>query len=299
MNRRSELLKSIEAVLKDQADELKEELAAFEGAGTLVNLVEEFEEGLAKLLARQREYYIDGFTAAIEKDDGIDLEALYERLVEADEFGAEMTAFTEAFFFAAAKKLTATIMGSIDKDISFSTLSARAAAWISGWAKELSEIMKLNTHTEVEAVLTEAVKNGEGIAKVADELKELPAFDRVRARRTAITEVLRAHSASAHEAYLQSPAVVGKTWRHSGSKKNKPRKAHVRLDGKTIGLDEYFDVNGHKGLYPRDSALPASEAVSCHCVLKPQVDPDILGISQEEKEDMQRKALEDAEKQWG
>ncbi|WP_050184163.1 phage minor head protein [Domibacillus robiginosus] len=92
---------------------------------------------------------------------------------------------------------------------------------------------------------------------------------------------------------IQSPAVEKKRWRHSGSKKNSPREAHVDLDGEEIDVDEMFGVNGHAADHPRDTSLPAGERVNCHCVLSPVVNKDILGLSKEEKEEMRRQVLEE------
>ena len=53
-----------------------------------------------------------------------------------------------------------------------------------------------------------------------------------------------------------------KTWRHHSSKT--PRSSHAAMDGETVGLDDVFS-NGAD--YPGDLALPAKEAVNCHCTM--------------------------------
>ncbi|APJ11158.1 hypothetical protein BSL056_09400 [Bacillus safensis] len=73
------------------------------------------------------------------------------------------------------------------------------------------------------------------------ELKDLPEFSRKRAR---VTEVLTASSVAQHESYVQSPAITGKKWKHSGGKKNQSRESHVQLDGTIIPLDEEFEIPG-------------------------------------------------------
>jgi uncharacterized protein with gpF-like domain len=158
--------------------------------------------------------------------------------------------------------------------------------------------MQLTTHTEVEAALTAAVENGEGISDAIKRLKDLPGFTRNRARATAITEILTANSHSQYEAYRQSPAVTGKKWKHTGKKKNKPRPDHVALDGTVVGVDETFNVGGEKAQYPRDTSLSAKQRVLCHCTMGPEVDSKILGLSKEEKEKLRDDALKDADDAW-
>ncbi len=43
------------------------------------------------------------------------------------------------------------------------------------------------------------------------------------------------------------------------------RLTHIALEGKTIGIDEKFNVGGYLGLYPLDSNLPIHETANCRC----------------------------------
>ncbi|BBP90950.1 hypothetical protein BsIDN1_45680 [Bacillus safensis] len=126
-------------------------------------------------------------------------------------------------------KLTVTqlaekIMHSIDADIPFRVLSERTAEWLESWSQELAQLMQLNTHTAIEQTLKEGIKEGRSIQEIELELKDLPEFSRKRARVTAVTEVLTASSVAQHESYVQSPAVTGKRWKHSGGKRISPEK---------------------------------------------------------------------------
>jgi len=295
------LLKAIDAVVKDENDELKEELAEFPALTATLEAIEEYETKVAALFREQKRHFANGFKSAIAKDeaeDGDTMTALLLKLVQSDDFVVKMSEYTSTFLTMTIEEFVSAIMETIDKDVSFEILSQRTVDWIAEWSKDLGEMMQLTTHTQLEAALTAVIENGEGIDKAIARIKDLPEFDRARARTTAITEVLRANSVAAHEAYVQSPAVKEKMWRHSGSKKNKPREIHVKLDGKTIALDKYFDVGGYKGLYPRDRNLPAKEVVNCHCVLSPVVDSKILGLSKEEKLKLHDQAIADNNDKW-
>jgi hypothetical protein len=123
-------------------------------------------------------------------------------------------------------------------------------------------MMKLNSHEALERGLKKVIEDGGSNQDAELAIKDLPQFDRKRARTTAITEILTASSVAQEESYRQSPAVEKKRWRHSGGKKNNLREAHVDLDGEEIPVDDMFDVNGHEADHPRDTALPAGERAS-------------------------------------
>src|SRR5690606_4060194 len=106
--------------------------------------------------------------------------------------------------------LAAVHMAIIDKDNGFDTLSPRTTKWINSWSNELSELMQLQTNTDIEKIINKGIEKGKSIPDIVKELKDLPASNHNRARVTAITEILTANSASQFEAYQQSPAVVAK-----------------------------------------------------------------------------------------
>lgn len=298
MDRLERLFKAINSIVKEEADELKDEIADFPALDATLTAIETYEVKVAGLFRRQKKHFIDGLKTLIAKDEFEHMTKVADlmvKLYEADDFADSMADYTEDFLLDVIEEIVAEIMKSIDEDVAFNTLSSKATTWINEWSKDLAEMMKLTTHSEIEKVISTVIETGESIDKAIKRLRELPEFDRARARTTAITEVLRANSVAAHEAYVQSPAVIQKVWKHSGSKKNKPRQAHVNLSGTVIGIDEKFDVNGQQALYPRDKDLPAEEVINCHCVLGPVVDPAILGLSKEEKQRLRDLAIAEYE----
>lgn len=124
-----------------------------------------------------------------------------------------------------------------------------------------------------------------------------------RARKVAVTEVLRAHSVAQHEAYMQSPAVESKSWRHTGNYRNEPRQNHVDMDGQVVLKDQPFELVGADGMiyypmYPRDTSLPAAESINCHCIEQPVVDMEILGLPLEERQKLQQQAIDEMDDDW-
>ncbi|WP_336805310.1 phage head morphogenesis protein [Bacillus subtilis] len=287
----------IQKAEESEREKLMESVPDFPGLSKIPNFVEEYEKGIAKLLRRQRKKFLDGLKGFVSKDSKETLEALLvfftQNLFAEDEFEEEFQELTKGFLQQTIEELAVVIMDSIDPEVPFKVLSNRTINWIKDWSKKLARIMKLNTHEAVENVLTDAIENGISIQDIELTLKDLPQFDRERARTTAITEVLAASSAAQHESYAQSPSVKKKKWRHSGSKKNNPRENHIDLDGTVIGVDEEFQIPGSSEscMFPRDPKLSAGERVHCHCVLSPVVDNEILGLSAEEKEKIRREVL--------
>lgn len=302
MNKTDKLLESLNVFIQkaeeNQYKQLGEMVPDFPGKSNIPKYVEEYEKGIARLLRRQHKKFLDGLKGFVSKDSEETLKALLvfftQNLFAEDDFEEEFQELTEGFLQQTIEEMAEVIMDSIDPEVPFKVLSTRTVNWIKDWSKKLAEIMKLNTHEAVENVLTDAIENGSSIQDIELTLKDMPQFDRERARTTAITEVLAASSAAQHESYAQSPAVKKKKWRHSGGKKNNPRENHIDLDGTVIGVDEEFQIPGSEEtcMFPRDPKLSAGERVHCHCVLSPVVDNEILGLSPEEKEEIRKKTLD-------
>jgi hypothetical protein len=298
MKKINKLLKSLnDFIEKATNDDDLENVSDFPGLEKIPELVEEYEKVVAKLLREQRKRFLDAFNTFISKNDSITIEAflLYLKtdLFAADEFADEFGEETAKFLELTIEELANIMMESIDPDIMLEALSDRTTNWIRSWSSDLGEIMQLNTHEALERELLDAITNGDSIADAELKIKELSQFDRKRARTTARTEILTASSRAHYESFLQSPSVVGKTWKHSGNKKITARETHMAMDGVTIPVDDYFLVDGEEGLYPRDPSFSAKNRVNCGCVLGPDVDEGILRMSKEEKEAIRQEVLDE------
>jgi hypothetical protein len=297
MSKIDKLLKSINDIIKAEQDDsdITNTVPDFPGLEKVPKYIQDYEKKVAKLLRNQRKHFLNGVKTYVQKDITIAglLAFLTNDLFASDEFLDDMEGITKDFFTLTITELSSQIMDAVDKDVSFSVLSGRTTNWIESWSKDLADLMKLNTHQALEDELKKVIENGGSVADAEIAIKDLPQFDRKRARTTAITEILTASSRSQWEAYMQSPAVTHKVWKHSGGKKNNPRKEHEALDGTEIKVEDQFDVNGNEADFPRDPSLPASERVNCHCALGPGVDRGILGLSKEEKEQIRQQTLAD------
>ena len=168
----------------------------------------------------------------------------------------------------------------------------------SNHATNVTNKMALTDVKAVRQAFRDGLNKGNGVYAVIDNLRDHPSFSAARSRAFAITEVLTSYAEGTQLALEESEEVDGKTWVHTGDHKNKPRPAHVALDGTTIGVEEHFEVNGHPALYPRDRALPVEERVNCHCGIDPYVDLDAFGISEDDLEDMRAEAREEIEGEY-
>lgn len=193
---------------------------------------------------------------------------------------------------------------SIDKELTVEKITIRTSNWINTWSEQLADIMNVNTEDKLRNILSRAMEKGKGVEKVAQELVENGAIDNItRARTTALTEMLRANSVSAQEAYIQSPAVSDKKWRHTGARKSNPRENHIDMDGQIVAVNEPFELIGADGkiyypMYPRDSCLPPGESINCHCIHQPIVSKDVLGMSLKEREKLQDRSINTDNENW-
>lgn len=292
------LLEAIERYLQKADDDLADTLGA-EGyllPELTVEDINAIEDELAEILEEQRSELLwqiehHGIQAAL---DGVLPDFLADERVAA--------LFAEKLESIMSELIDAYIK-SIDKELVFNTFTDRTTDWIRSWSEELGQIMQLSSHDDMENILTSALEEGKSVADVTDQLMDSYTFSRKRARRTAITELLTAHSAAAHEAYRQSPAVEGKMWRHTGAHKNTPRLNHMAIDGQTVPKDKPFELIGadgspHSPMYPRDPILPPAERVNCHCITQPVVDESILGMSLEERRRLQQEAIDADNGEW-
>ena len=191
-----------------------------------------------------------------------------------------------------------------DRGLKLTQVSKRTLAWVKSWSKDLGEIMQLNSHKEIERILEKGLAEGQGMAEFTRAILDSGIRDEYyKARRVAVTEVLRAHSVAQQEAYMQSPAVSEKMWKHTGEYRNEPRQNHVDMDGQRVPVGEPFELIGADGgtyepMYPRDPLLPPEESINCHCISQPVVSEETLGLPLEERQRLQQEAIDAMDDEW-
>lgn len=119
--------------------------------------------------------------------------------------------------------------------------------------------------------ITQGLIQGEAYPKMAKRIKDTLEGDASKALRVAQTEAHRVQQEGrlASMEHAQSKGVeLGKVWHASFV--GKFRKNHARLDGIKVGMDEYFESNGHKTKGPGLFGV-AEEDINCHCTVRPEI----------------------------
>ncbi len=253
--------------------------------------INEIEDKISEILEKESDFFIE----KLRKEGIIYNETLFFDEDLTDELIKQL--FNNKFneFCGNSVKI---FMSELDTDMTFNTFSARTTGWISSWSEELGDLVKVESHNSLQKIINDGLKNGLGIEKVAINLKESYGFSRKRARKIALTETLTAHSVSNQEAFLQSPVVTHKKWRHTGARKNNPRQNHININNQVVGKDKPFKLAGkdgevHEPMYPRDTKLPPTERVNCHCILQSVTSSEVGKLSHDKKNKIRSKQIAD------
>lgn len=298
------LIKAIDAYLAKADGDLADALDAegYAEPQATIGYMQGIEDDVAEALVEETDYFL------AEAEKAADLETfaadIWPRVKLNDRLKAKLaTVFTE-HLSEFMPEFVAYYIAQTDRSLKLEVVSKRTVAWVESWSEQLGEIMQLNSHKEIETILTKGLKDGTGIASFTREILDSGIRDEYyKARRVALTEVLGAHSVAQQEAFMQSPAVVDKEWKHTGAYRNEPRQNHVDMDGQRVPKDAPFALTGIKGgtyepMYPRDIILPPEERINCHCICQPVVSEDILGLSLEERQRLQQEAIDTMDDAW-
>lgn len=298
------LIKAIDSYIA-KADEKLTETLGDEGYAKpkkSFQYIKDIEDSAAEALIDETNYFVS------ETEKAVDLETFAKDVWPGLKTGDKLKPIIEALFKEQLEKFMPEFVGyyiaQTDKDLKLEKISKRTTAWVKSWSEELGEIMQLNSHKEVERILEKGLKDGVGIADFTKELLDSGVRNEYyKARRVALTEVLTAHRAAQQEAFMQSPAVAGKGWKHTGEYKNEPRQNHVDMDGQTVPVNEPFELIGADGsiynpMYPGDTSLPPEERINCHCICQPVVNEEILGMTLEERQELQQQIVDEMDDEW-
>lgn len=299
----SEIDKYIAKADDDLKKQLKKE--GYTKPKETVKAINSMEEAIADILHNQTDELVDILDQAA--TDDADWEETNQRVAEmlnADDISEQTQVVAEEMFTAQVPALATAYIKESDGELTISTLRKRTSAWISSWSETLGELMRLNTHSQISSLIEQTISDGDSIADLSRKILD-GGFrnEYYQAKRVAVTEVLRAHSVAREESIQQSPAVEGKEWKHTGGAKNKPRPNHVAMDGQIVPKNNPFVLIGKDGatyypMYPRDSILPASETINCHCIHRGVVNQDVLGLSLDERRQLQQQYIEADNEAW-
>lgn len=296
----SALIKAIDAYIAKVDEDIENNLkdAGFASPKKTVRHMKELEDEVADHLKKDTKMIL---TTMKDYDDLDEFaEDGWPTLRDSDELVEKLTRTFSDQFSKAIPEYTSEYIKRVESDATISRigLTHQTTSWISSWSGKLAEYMKLSDNSTIEKILSDGLKNGKSVADTAKKISESGIRDAgYRARRTATTEMLRAHSVAQQESFMQSPAVESKMWRHSGWRQY-ARENHMAIDGQTVKKDETFTLFGADGglytpMYPRDAGLPPGESINCGCVVEPIVSEYVLGLSLEERNRLRDEAIKE------
>jgi hypothetical protein len=298
------LLKAIDAYLQKADGDLEDTLEdeGYQQPKKTLKYANKIEEDLAEALVDETDYFVKEAEKAVDLEDFA--KNIWPGVKKKDGLGGKILQIFKEQLTEFMPEFTGYYLAQTDKELKLTSISKRTTEWISSWSSDLADLMKLNSHTEIENILNKGLEKGSGIAEFTRDILESGIRDEYyKARRAALTEVLTAHSVAQQEAFMQSPAVGQKGWRHTGAYKNEPRQNHVDMDGQIVPVSEPFELIGADGgtyypMYPRDINLPAGERINCHCIAQPIVSEEILGLPLEERQRLQQEAIDNMDDEW-
>lgn len=294
----SRLIAAIDNYIAKANDRLSEGLkdAGFALPKKTTRKINDLEDELAKILRADTKYILNTI------NDYDDLEEFIEDgwpgVKDSKEVVERISATFNSRFSQDIPEYAAEYLKRVESDAVLDKIAMthETTSWISSWSDQLGQIMKLTDNNIIEKILTDGLKNGDSIVDTAKKISDAKIRDPgYRARRVAITEILRAHSVAQQESFMQSPAVEMKLWRHSGWREY-ARENHMAIDGQTVRKDEPFTLFGADGaiynpMYPRDVVLPPGESINCGCIAEPIVSDYVLGLSLEERNQLRDEAI--------
>lgn len=300
------LMQAIERYIAKADSDLEDQLAdeGYVAAGVAVSHMETIEDAVTDAIQNN----VDEVLARLKSATGIDdfIESVWPEISDSEElkkvlhdifyqqFDDLMHRFTKQWILAADPELGEVVDDRITKP---------AEAFIKGWSQQLSELMHLNTKDGIEKILLDSQKNNLTIEEVAQAIADSGIREYgYRSRRVALTEVLRVEEYAHQEARVQNPSCYKKTWIHTGAAKV-PRENHVAMHGQTVFKREPFTLIGRDGgtyypMCPRDTSLPASESVNCHCITQDVVDQEVLGMSLDDRIALREKYMNEVDAEY-
>lgn len=120
---------------------------------------------------------------------------------------------------------------------------------------------------QVTKQVTTGILQGESIKDISDRLTwNIPEMNRnsaIRAARTAVTGAQNAGRQDSYEAAEEMGIELEREW--VATLDNRTRHTHAELDGQVVGVDEQFEVEGYKIMYPGDPDAVPEMVYNCRC----------------------------------
>lgn len=298
------LLDAIDRYIAKADNDLEDALTAegYPGAKKAVELAGKLEEAIDEALDADSLEFLERIQAA----SGVEefLSDAWPQLHEADDLKKALYEIFRERFEEMLRGFTYEwllsenpVIAGLDEEI-----TKPAEAFITGWSDELSRIMHLNTKDMMENLLLKAQDKGWSIDELAEAIGDSGIRNHgYRSRTVALTEMLRVESYAQQEGMVQNPLAYKKKWRHVMSEH--PRENHMAMDGQEVFKRESFTLTGKDGgtyyvTCPRDTRLPASETVNCHCLMETIENESAIGMTADEMASMRKQYMDEINEEY-
>lgn len=290
----------IEKADKDMGDELKVE--GFVSIDQAIKSIGEIEDGVTEALQTHADDVLERLQAATGLPNFIS--EIWPTIKDADDLEKALHDIFKDQFDTLMHQTTIDWIISQDPELPVedTRITKPAQEFVKSWSSDLAKLMKLKTNEQIEKVLLRADEEKRTIDQVAEDIANSGIRNcGYRARTVAVTEVLRMESYGQQEAMVQNPSAYKKSWVHCSS--DHPRQNHIAMDGITVFKRETFTLIGKDGseyhpICPRDTCLPASESVNCHCIMKVIEDANVLGMTPEERAELRTKYMDEIDAEF-
>lgn len=243
--------KKLQTLYKDLAEEITRDI---------IKLAEEIEQDdkFSKKLQKERlEAIRSQMYAKVDQLKGEEKKNIYDFLTHDGH-----VAFNELFYdFEMTEKIPLTFAMMTDRQIATIINTPVAQRKLSTRLKGNSTKMKQNMNR----VLTRGFAKGWSTQKMAVQIAEIGGADYRRGMTIARTESGRVTSVTRQKSQEHAKELgINTKKRWVSTLDGDTRTNHRKLDGQEVGIDEYFEIDGHKALQPHMFGV-AREDCNCRC----------------------------------
>ena len=166
------LVKAIENYLakaeESLADILKKE--GYIKSKKTLKYIESIEEEITKALLEQRDDILEKLEKSLDIKTFVG--ELWESIKENDVLKLQIAAIFQDKLQKFVPEFVNYYIQQTDRQLQLKQVSQKTLSWIDSWSKELGEIMQLNSHKEIEAILKKGLEQGSGIPRITREIME-------------------------------------------------------------------------------------------------------------------------------
>jgi hypothetical protein len=150
-----------------------------------------------------------------------------------------------------------------DTGLSFDATNPLLSGAFSQLGEKITAISEAQ-RDRIMSVIDQSWQDGLSIRETATAIRQETVIDSLwRGTMIARTEIIGASNAASFGVVRESGAAAYKQWLASSDQFVRPD--HADADGKSVPVDQPFDVGGYQMMYPGDPSGPPSEVINCRC----------------------------------